>query len=416
MLRRLVCLAGLLLAIVPSSAAAQGEDSEWASSSGGHMAFTTSDQDTGVSTLQFVGADGVQAPPEVVTDGYDDPLIALGARGDAILVWYDDDSRLWARYRPVGGVLGPREVVADGVDRDAEAIAVGLDGAGTATIVWPPEKPNETGGLAIVTRSESGSYSAPQAIAAYRVFAPDLAVTDNGSAVLAWRQTRSPKRPNGDQVAVSTRPAGAATFGAPVVVAGVQRNPSEPTVAANDRGDAIVGWSQNRDDAHSRDGVVFTVYGVFRAPGGGFGRTVKLNKTKDMGGPWAAVTSEGRMVLGWTDNLKRRAEVRVRSAAGVLGPPIRLTDDLEENSNLFPLPYGRGLIAWADRDPGVSTINVAQATEDLKLGPAQFITRVHGWFLGPSFATSPQGGLVTVPRPPLRTGDAIRWWRVPLQP
>jgi hypothetical protein len=65
-----VCLAGLVLAIVPSSAAAQGEDSEWASSSGGHMAFTTSEQDTGVSTLRFVGADGVLAPREVVTDGH----------------------------------------------------------------------------------------------------------------------------------------------------------------------------------------------------------------------------------------------------------------------------------------------------------------------------------------------------------
>jgi hypothetical protein len=416
MLLRLVCLAGLVLAIAPTSAAAQGEDSEWASSSGGHMAFTTSDQDTGVSTLQFVGADGVQALPEVVTDGYGDPLIALGARGDAILVWYDREKRLWGRYRPVGGALGPREQIAAGVDRFAEAIAVGLDGAGTATIVWPPEAPNETGGLAIVTRSESGSYSAPQAIAAYRAFAPDLAVTDNGSAVLAWRQTRSPKRPNANQVAVSTRPVGGAIFSAPTVVAGVQRDPSQPTVAANDRGDAIVGWSQNHDDARSPDGVVFTVYAVFRTPGGGFGRTVKLNETKDMGGPWAAVTREGRMMLGWTDNLRRRAEVRIRSAAGVLGPPIRLTNDLEQNSNLFPLPYGRGLIAWADRDPGVSTINVAQATEDLELGPARFITRVHGWFLGPSFATSPQGGLVTVPRPPLRTGDAIRWWRVGLQP
>ena len=57
-----------------------------------------------------------------------------------------------------------------------------------------------------------------------------------------------------------------------------------------------------------------------------------------------------------------------------------------------------------------------QANDDLTLGPAQIITRVHGWFIGPTFATSPQGGLVTVPRTPLRTGDAIRWWRVALQP
>ena len=415
MLRRLTCLAGLALAIVPSSAAAQGDDGERASSSGGHMAFVTSVANQGVATLRFVGADGVQAPPEVVTDGSEHPQLALGARGDAIVLWYDSEKRLWARYRPVGGVLGPTEQVAAGVDRSSESNAVALDAAGTATVVWSPERRDERGGLRIATRSEGGIWSTPQAIAAYRVYAPELAVTDNGSAVLAWRQSRTAKHPNLNQVAVSTRPPGG-TFGPPVVVAGVGRNPEEAAVAANDRGDAVVGWNEDEKDETTQFGAATSFYARFRGPGGGFGPPVKVNKTKDMVGRWVTVTPEGRMVIGTTNNFTRRAEVRVRSAAGVLGPATIVTKDLEVNSDLFPLPYGRGLIAWADRDPGVSTIRIAQANDDLTLGPAQIITRVHGWFIGPTFATSPQGGLVTVPRTPLRTGDAIRWWRVALQP
>ena len=144
------------------------------------MAFVTSVANQGVTTLRFVGADGVQAPPEVVTDGSEYPQLALGARGDAIVAWYDSEKRLWARYRPVGGVLGPQEQVAAGVDRFRESNAVALDAAGTATFVWSPERRDERGGLRIATRSEGGVWSTPQTIAGYRVYASELAVTDNG--------------------------------------------------------------------------------------------------------------------------------------------------------------------------------------------------------------------------------------------
>jgi hypothetical protein len=379
------------------------------------MAFVTSLANQGVSTLRFVGADGVQAPPEVVTDGFANPLLGLGARGDAIVLWYDSEKRLWARYRPVGGVLGPQEQVAIGVDRFNESNAVALDAAGTATVVWSPERRDDRGGLRIATRSEGGIWSTPQAIAASGVYASELAVTDNGSALLAWRRRRTAKRPNLNQVAVSTRPPGG-TFGPPVVVAGIGRNPEEAVVAANDRGDAVVGWNEDEKDETTQFGAATSFYARFRAPGGRFGSPVKINKTKDMAGRWVTVTPEGRMVIGTTNNFTRRAEVRVRSATGVLGPATIVTNDLEVNSDLFPLPYGRGLIAWADRDPGVSTIRIAQANDDLTLGPPHIITRVHGWSIGPTFATSPQGGLVTVPRTPLRTDDPIRWQRVALQP
>jgi hypothetical protein len=132
-----------------------------------------------------------------------------------------------------------------------------------------------------------------------------------------------------------------------------------------------------------------------------------------MAGPWVTVLADGRMVLGWTDNLKRHAEARVRTAAGKLGPPTVITNDLEVNSDLFPLAIAHGALAWADRDPGISTIRIAQTTEDGRFLPSRTITRVRGWFLGPAFAISPQG-LAIVPRRPLRPNDPIRWSHVPL--
>ena len=99
-----------------------------------------------------------------MSDGSEYPQLALGAQGDAIVLWYDSEKRLWARYRPVGGVLGPKEQVAAGVDRFSESIALALDAAGIATVVWSLER----GGLRIATRSEGGSWSTPHSCSSHR--------------------------------------------------------------------------------------------------------------------------------------------------------------------------------------------------------------------------------------------------------
>ncbi len=109
--------------------------------------------------------------------------------------------------------------------------------------------------------------------------------------------------------------------------------------------------------------------------------------------------------MGWTNNFTRRVEARVRNAAGVLGPPVTLTDDLEVNSDLFPLASGG--LAWADRDPGVSRIRLARV-DGLGFSAPIDVVRVHGWFLGPAFAVGPQG-VGIVPRRPRQADAPIRW-------
>ena len=123
---------------------------------------------------------------------------------------------------------------------------------------------------------------------------------------------------------------------------------------------------------------------------------------------WITVLGDGAMVMGWTNNLTRHAEARVRSAAGALGPPVVLTRDLEVNSDLFPL--SSGAIAWADRDPGVSRIKLA-VVDGLGFRAPVDVVRVHGWFLGPAFSVGP-AGVAIVPRPPLHAEDPIRWQHV----
>ena len=125
MTTRLALLAVGAVFALPSVAAAQGDDDEWAAGLGGHLAFLTQSQDDGVSMFQMIGPDGQRSAQAPISSGYASPVVAVGPRGDAIFLWFDRDERLWARYRSVGGVLGADEFVADTVGAGSEVQCAG---------------------------------------------------------------------------------------------------------------------------------------------------------------------------------------------------------------------------------------------------------------------------------------------------
>lgn len=408
---RSAVFASIAALALPAGATAQSTDDEWAAGAGGHLVFLTQARSQGASdgnsVAQVFGPDGQRSAQEPISTGYAGPIAAVGPRGDVLFTWYDRERQLWVRYRTAAGALGGPEPVAGPVDWSEASIAIGLDGAGTATVVYSPETPDERGDVTVRTRTEAGVWSAPQTLGGDDVFAPTLAVTPNGSAVLAWRQSADPKPLNANELVVTTRAAGAATFGPVARLVSHRFEPSDPSVAANDRGDAVVGWSELRGRHHE-----FSVHARFRSPGTGFGPKRRLNRTREMAGPWVTVLPSGRMVLGWTDNLRRRAEGVVRRADGTFGPVRKFTEDLEQNSDLFPLAIGRGAIAWADRDPDVSTLRIAHTTATGRILEGETITRVKGWSVGPAFAAGPSGVNVVAARP-MRPTDPIRWLRAP---
>lgn len=405
---RLAGLAVAALLALPATAAAQGDSpGEYAVGAGGHIALITLEKGQHRAALQVIGPDGRPSPWEVIADGSPSPIATIGPRGDVLVLWYDND-KLWVRYRPVAGVLGPPELVTEKADFLGYGWSMGIDAAGTATLTYIDEGGRPASGLQVRTRTEAGVWSAPQDLGGEQVFAPSLAVTPNGSAVLAWRQQGPSGHENINELVMATRGPGAAAFGAVTRVVGERENPNVvSTVAANDRGDAVVGWTRDISDSLS------DVYARFRAPDGRFGAAVKLNRTRDMSGPQAAVLPNGRMVLAWTNHLYRRAEGRVRRADGTLGPVRKFTEDLEQNSQVFPLAVGRGAIAWADRDPGVGTLRIAYTTASGRILEGETITRVRGWTQGPAITVGPEGPILVASRP-LYTTDPIRWLRAPL--
>ena len=404
-----------LVLVVPSTARADAQvaGASYASSSTGAMAFVNQRSESrGESSLRVVSTEGVISAPQPVVEGWVDPNVAIGARGDVIVAWMDR-AGLYARFQPAGGSLGPVELVATTPQFLDGIVPLAVDGAGNAFVAYTLA--SGAGGMHVRMRAASGAWGPEQALGGEHVVDSTLIASANGTALLAWRQ-HGGKALNGTQIALSTRAPDAA-FTPATVVAGTRRHADEPQVALNDRGDAVVTWIEDhwsKRRGARRGETVSSIHGRFRQAGGGFGQSVQLSHIS-AAGQTVAVAPDGRMVLAWADWTNRRVEARVRSSTGVLGRPFLLTRDLGVNAQITALAVGRGAVGWIDRDPGLVLVRVAHATKDRRFSPPQLVARLDGYDLDPVWTATPTS-LAVVPSPPARAEQPIRWQRVPLAP
>ena len=344
MIRFLVC-ACTVLVLWPSTALAQGEDSEWAAGSGGHFAFLAQDE-ANVSVAASGRLPMAWCPaPEIVSEPYAAPIVAVGPRGDVLVAWIgEDDEALHARYRPPGGVLGPDELVAPRkVEFGAEAVSARhRRGRQRNGHVVPGAAATNAAGCGCRTRSEAGVWGARRTWAATgsSPVAHGHRERQRASGVAAGEEPA--KHPNLNQTAVSSR-APAGVFTAPRVLVGVNRDPGEATVAANDRGDAIVVWSQLRTSATTfRCGR----RSATRAPGRPSRATEPVPRHGEPMGDGARRRGDG-------DGLDEQPHPPRRGAGAQRGGHARPAGRRSPRSRgqLGPVPAVPGAIAWADRDP-----------------------------------------------------------------
>jgi hypothetical protein len=303
----------------------------------------------------------------LTTDGVD-PDVAYGPHGEAIAAWSTSAGPKFApmaAYRPAGGTFQPAVTLAKGgYPRpplyNTPDPQVAFDGAGVATLAWT----SLDGRIVTRTRSVSGRWSTPEQLAGGAKWsAPSLVVAPSGAATITWDRPGPGHGQN--QVLVATRPAGG-RFGAPVRLVANGEDPGGPLVAENERGDAVVIWSQDRGEAPYD--VMSRLYGAFRSGlTGAFGPPVPLSPpAQDASGPSASVAADGAMVIAWRDNGRRRlVAARLRTAAGRLLAPQILTRHLALNTGTTALALGPGIVGWfsgANRKGAPIRLQTARAT------------------------------------------------------
>jgi hypothetical protein len=165
-------------------------------------------------------------------------LVAVGAQGDAAVVWkqtYDDPpanpSALRASIRPAGGPFTASPIIVPGTGVGSGWPSAAVDAAGNTLVVW-----SEGGVMRSSVRPTGGNFGAPQDIPGTAggtesrvIFLPD------GTALAAFFEN--------DRIAAAVRPPGGA-FGAAAYLSSSEFFASDVELAVDDEGNVLAIWNE----------------------------------------------------------------------------------------------------------------------------------------------------------------------------
>ena len=217
---------------------------------------------------------------------------AMGSRGDVAVTWAILASGGVAVQIATRSPFGSFSPAVDLSPAGAESRApqVAEDAAGEATAVWyaSVEGSNFIVEAATVT---DGIPSAPVKLSAAGQNAtfPTVAVNERGDAIVAWRRSNGAN----EIVQASFRPAGG-SFGAPVDLSPEGRNGDLPRVAIDAAGDATVVWDS------TNGGPEVVEEATRSAATGSFAKPVVLSKEAEPAQePVVAMSAEGDTAIAW---------------------------------------------------------------------------------------------------------------------
>ncbi len=269
---------------------------------------------------------------------------AMGSNGDVAATWVGfvaGEPTVQVATRPPSGSFSAPLDLSPAGNESSNASQVAEDDAGEAIAVWNSsvEKSNYIMEAATVN---GGIRSAPAKLSepGQNAISPTVAANERGDAIVAW--TRS----NGadEIVQASFRPAGG-SFGSAVSLSAVGGNAAAPKVAIDAAGNATVVWERN-------NGANEVVEEATRSPATGkFAPVVVLsNPTEGAIQPSVAMNAEGDTAVVWVRiGASNVTQATVRSAGGAFSPPANLSGEGFNADHPQVALDGRGdpTVVWA---------------------------------------------------------------------
>ena len=247
------------------------------------------------------------------------PRIASDGSGNIVAVWREvegDASAIRAAVRPAGGTWSAPEKISAQV-AGIESPELAVDRLGNAVAVWQ----RSTGDISVVqsaVRPAGGAWSEPQDLSAptETSFNADVALkAARATAVWTVLQDRRTR------VESSSRPING-SWSPALTLSGPVGNASTPVVAVDDGGGAVAAWRWADGAFLVVQGAVRTKNGVWSAPSvlSGLGRSASQ--------PQVAMDSSGNAIVGWLrfNGSWTAAQVAPLAAAGTWGPARTLSE------------------------------------------------------------------------------------------
>lgn len=328
---------------------------------------------------------GTPVPVSAPGSDADDPRVAVGPDGFAVIVWKGDDGSgdvVQARVRHPNGLFGPVEDLSeDGADATEPALAVAPDG--TATVAWARfdgadwiiearvKRPDEAFGP-VETLSEPGRSS----------FRPSVAVSPAGTFHVVWFRFNGSK--NVVQT-VSRPPEG--EFTEPGDLSAPDVDALDPSVVVRPDGSPIVVWKQ----------TVFVGSSIAKATTdeqGDYGPAEVISAPDQATRPQVATDSNGNYAVVW---LAQGDDDLVRYRYGS-GETLSLTQSLSPaggsagEPTLTFSPNGDLTVAWHNKEGGDGVIQArSRSATDGALSPTTDLSNGSGNSLEPRLVSTPDG-------------------------
>jgi hypothetical protein len=248
------------------------------------------------------------------------PQVAVDAGGNAVFTWQRFDGANWriqARARSATGTLSAVQTLSKS-GQDAFGPEVGVDADGNAVFTWQ-RSDGVNNRVQARARAATGALSVVQNLSDPGADAdlPEVAVDADGDAVFTWR------RFDGANARIQARARSATgTLSAVQNVSDAGQNASQPAVAVDPGGDAVLAW-RRFDGANNR------VQARARSAAGTLSAVKTLSSSgRDADSPEVAVDTDGDAVFTWTrfDGANERVQARARSTAGTLSAVQNLSD------------------------------------------------------------------------------------------
>jgi len=213
-------------------------------------------------------------------------------------------------------------------------VALAVDDEGGATIGWTT-LPN----VLAATRRPGERFGAPQLLGSVAAISVDVAVNPAGAAVVAWGI-------GSERIRAAYRLPGETGFGAPANVPRVATMGTEPRVAIEDDGTAIVASSGEDATRTNATGITFSE----RTPAGAFGPEQRVNAA----GALQALVPEpqsGSAFITQSGLAGGVMTATTRAASGALGAPVVLSNLDSCFADAASSPIGQLVVAWTSPCP-----------------------------------------------------------------
>src|SRR5262245_4192760 len=178
-------------------------------------------------------------------------------------------------------------------------------------------------------------------------FEPDVAVDPTGNVIAVWTRSAGPNTRIQFATRTATGPWSAATF-----ISDPGQNASEPNVAIDSSGNALVAWSRS-------DGTNIRIQTAFRPVGGSFAAPLTVSDAGfDATKPQVSFDPPGKALLTWHRfdgaNLRIQATIRTAGAGGTFANETTLSeggmDAFDPKAEAGPNVDANAAIVWTRSD------------------------------------------------------------------